>query len=45
MANIYITTGTPVKIAEGFLAVFTTGNALQRHTHCTADTGTAPASL
>jgi hypothetical protein len=25
LVNIYIATGTPVKIAEGFLAIFTTG--------------------
>jgi hypothetical protein len=27
LVDIYITSGTPVKIAEGFLAVFTTGYA------------------
>jgi hypothetical protein len=27
LVGIYIDSGTPVKIAEGFLAVFTTGNA------------------
>jgi hypothetical protein len=27
LVNIYMATGTPVKIAEGFLAIFTTGFA------------------
>jgi hypothetical protein len=25
LVNVYVSSGTPVKIAEGFLAVFTTG--------------------
>ncbi len=31
LVNIYMATGTPVKIAEGFLAIFTTGPALAPH--------------
>ncbi len=42
LVGIYIDSGTPVKIAEGFLAVFTTGNAAPphpqpaRHSRCDA---------
>jgi hypothetical protein len=31
LVNIYMATGTPVKIAEGFLAIFTTGPAPAPH--------------